>query len=70
MNKHTQGQTWRATGRTSASYSGRVTYDPAWSPSKPYCIFVGGTARINVPTLPHASQWLWERDRLRLEVGE
>lgn len=41
-----QGQSIRARGG-----SLRICYDPAWSPSRPYCTFENGTAKRSFGSL-------------------
>jgi hypothetical protein len=48
-----QGDTYRTQPE-----GGRITYDPAWSQSKPWCVFRHGTATSQFVTLSQAIERL------------
>lgn len=36
----------------------RIQYDPKWSRTRPFAVFVGGAAMIRTVTLGAATEWL------------
>lgn len=64
--EHPIGATWRTTGNG----TGRATYRPDWSPSRPYALYWGGTARVHAVTLADASAWFKRNCRATLNTTD
>jgi hypothetical protein len=46
--------------------NGRTTYKPEWSPSKPWSVYVRGTATNSFPTLEYVRYYFKARHNMRL----